>query len=204
MRRRDMAGPELSVLAETPEIGGNDGLYRARRNPKPFERATFALCLLGDDDVAFEQRDLIRREWRIRQELQEQRLESREPERDRHQQPATLDRRQDELQDLLETENLWPAQFIDEAGLGFPLDRRRDRFSDIANENRLELRLPPADQRQRRQEPGQSRKAIEEIILRSEHDRRANNNGGGHRGEHRLVRASLGLGIAGPGLFIGG
>ena len=71
---------KLSGLAETPEIGGNDGLYRARRNPKPFERATFALCLLGDDDVAFEQRDLIRREWRIRQELQEQRLESREPE----------------------------------------------------------------------------------------------------------------------------
>src|SRR5580704_16809363 len=148
MRRRDMTGPELSALAEAPEIAGNDGLYRARRNPKPLERATFALCLLGDDDVAFEQRDLIRCERRVRQELQEQRSESREPVRDRHQQSATLDRREDEPQDLLETENLRPAEFIDEAGLRFPLDRRSDRFGDVANEHRLELRLPPADQRQ--------------------------------------------------------
>ena len=58
--------------------------------PSAFERAAFARGRLGHDIVALEQLDLVGRQQRLRQVLQERRLQLGERERQRHQQPLAL------------------------------------------------------------------------------------------------------------------
>ena len=109
-------------------------------------------------------------------------------ERHRHQQPLALDGRQHELHQFLERAHLRPAQFVDRAALRIAVDRFGNRRGDVADEHRLEAGRAAADQRQRRRDARQRGEAVEEIVLRPEHDRRPHDDGLRQRGQHQAAR----------------
>ena len=121
------------------------------------------------------------------------RLQLRDPERQRHEQAAPLGHGEHILHQLPEGLHLGPAELIDRAVrcpvLGPTADRAQDRPGDVADEHRLEPGLASADQRQRGRHPGERAEAVEEIILRAEHDRGPQDRGVRHGRKH--------LGLAG-------
>src|SRR5436190_23415924 len=71
---------ELPGLAEAPQIGRDHDRDRGRVDAETRERAVLRLGGCGYDIVAPQQLDLIGRQQRLGEKLQELRLEPREPE----------------------------------------------------------------------------------------------------------------------------
>ena len=67
----EAAGAELAGLAEAPEITRHDRLVGRRRDAEPLQRTVIADRVLRHHIVAAQQLDLVRRQRRVRQELQE-------------------------------------------------------------------------------------------------------------------------------------
>ena len=97
---------------------------------------------------------------------------SREPERQRHQQALALGRREHVFHQLAEASSP-PARRARRScrPCASPSTARAIACGDVADEHRLEFGLAAADQRQRRRHPRQRGEAVEEIVLRPEHDR---------------------------------
>ena len=83
------------------------------------------------------------------------------------------------------------------------VDRVRDRRGDVADEDRLEAGRAAADQRQRRRDARQRGEAVEEIVLRPEHDRRPHDDGLRLRGQHQPFARGLGAGVARGRVLVG-
>ena len=75
-----LANPTLAGAAEAPQIGRHDRLHEARLDAEALQRALLVDRLLRDHVVGPEQLDLVGREQRLRQILQEARLEFGKPE----------------------------------------------------------------------------------------------------------------------------
>ncbi len=132
---------------------------------------------------------------RIRQELEEERLQPRDRERDRDQETPTADFGEHQFHQFAERLHLGAAELVGRAGLGFIFQRRDDGRGDVADEHRLEARRAAADQRQRRRDARHGGEAIEEAVLRTEQDRRPEDHGLRHRGFHRRFARRLGARI---------
>ncbi len=89
------------------------------------------------------------------------------------------------------------AELVDPAGRLGMVERRHRGIGDVADIDRLKPRLPAADQRQRRQVARQRGKAVEEVILGPEDQRRAQDGGAGEEVAHRRLALGLGAGIGG-------
>ena len=76
---RSPATAELAALAEAPQIARHHGPHRGRLDAERLQRPTLRLRVRGNHVVAFQQPDLVRRERRLRQELQEARLQAGSP-----------------------------------------------------------------------------------------------------------------------------
>ena len=63
--------------------------------------------------------------------------------------------------------------------------------------------MAAADERQSGQEAGEPGEAIEEVILRPEHDRRPHDGGTGNGLEHRLLAERFGAAIVGRRIRVG-
>src|SRR5690606_37948752 len=90
---------------------------------------------------------------------------------------------QDMLQELAMRQYLGAAEFVDAAGLHPALGRGREGLGDVADIDRLEAGIA-ADQRQRRQQPGETAHAVEEAVAGAEDQRRAHDDGSGKGGEY--------------------
>ena len=119
------------------------------------------------------------------------RLQLGEAERQRHQQAAPLGHGEHVFHQLAEALHLGPAELVDRAVLRPSADGARNRLRDVADEHRLEFRLAAADQRQRGRHPRERREAVEEIVLRAEHDRGAQDRRVRHGREHRGLALRL-------------
>src|SRR5262249_37195837 len=73
--RSGRAVAELASLAEAPQIGGHDRGHRTRLDTEPLQRAALVLGLRRNDIVGVKQANLVGRERRLWQELQEPGLE---------------------------------------------------------------------------------------------------------------------------------
>src|SRR5690242_11552793 len=119
--RRLLAGPqglELAGGAEAPQIGRYDRLHRGGLDAQSLQRAPLAPRAVRDDIVDAQELDLVGRERRRGEELEEERLEPGEPERDRDQQPPALDGLEGERHDVAQRKNLRPADLVDRARAG--------------------------------------------------------------------------------------
>ncbi len=123
--------------------------------------------------------------------------------RHRHQGTAALHRGEDVFHQLLEGLDAGPAEFVDRAGLRPALRSQRYGIGDVADEDRLEPRVPAADQRQRGREARHGGEAVEEVVLRAEHDGRAQDDGVGIDLAHRRLGAGLGAAVDGVRLRVG-
>src|SRR5258708_24911036 len=110
---------KLPGFAEPPEIGWHDRGNRLRRNSKPFEREAVAARGVRDDIVVAQQLDLIPGQKRLGQDAQRElgrqfenrRLQLGDPERQRQEQPASVDRRPSEFHPVPESVDLPAPQF---------------------------------------------------------------------------------------------
>src|SRR5690606_19115602 len=99
------------------------------------------------------------------------------------------------LQPLPEGPGLRSAELVDAAARDLPFDRARYRLRHVADIDRLEAGVAAADQRQSRRQAREPCEAVEEIVLRTEHDRRTQDHRIGYRLQHRLLAARLGVGV---------
>ena len=74
---------------------------------------------------------------------------------------------------LAQRHHLRAAEFVGSPAAPASSMRARRRQRDVADEDRLQFRRAAAEQRQRRQNARERGEAVEEIVLRPEHDRRA-------------------------------
>ncbi len=117
--------------------------------------------------------------------MQERRLQLCQPVGDRQQRPPATGFVQDHFHDLSETVDRRPAQLVDLAGGRRIGQTRHDGVGHVADIDRLEFHAAAgadveasfveprpfaAEQRQHRAEAGQRREAVEESVLRAEHD----------------------------------
>src|SRR5208283_1136852 len=106
-----------------------------------------------------------------------------------------MDFAQQQLEDLAEGIDLRATELVDAP------DRRRifEAFDygvgNVADIDRLKPGFAAADQRQHRGDHRHRRKAVEELILGTEHDRRAQYRDGWKGVAHRLLAGRLGSGI---------
>jgi len=127
--------------------------------------------------------------------LQDGRRGGRQRPRHRHQQAAALDRRQHQFEAFAEGFHFGTAELIDAAARHLAFDRIDDGARDVADEDRLEARMAAAEKRQRRQHTGERGEAVEEMIFRPKHDRRAEDDRAGDGLEDRRLSERLGTGI---------
>src|SRR5712671_3856762 len=194
LRRAVLAEPqglELPGAAEAPQIGRHDRLHRALLDAEALEGAALVCCGQRYHVVLAQELDLVGGEQRLRPELQDGRLQPGQPEGNRHQQAAALDRRQREFHQLAETEDLWPAELVGRARPGRALDRGQEGRRHVAGEDRLEARVAAADQRQSGQEAGEGGELVEEVVVRPEHDRGPEDRRARRRGARRLLARRL-------------
>ena len=163
---------ELSGLAKAPEITRHDGRNRFGDYAERFQRAALAPGFGGDDVIALEQFDLVGRDRRLRQKLSERRLELHDLKRHRHKKPPASGGGEDEFHQFAERAHVRSAEFVDRARLGLAIDRLGNRFRHVADKHRLKSRVAAAHERQRRSDARERRKAVEEIIFGTKHDRR--------------------------------
>ena len=140
--------------------------------PKAGEGAAFSLAASETTLSILSCSHLIDGQQRLRQQLQND-ARRRQPPRHRHQQPPAVDRGSISLHALAEGLHLRPAEFVDGARPApcplprrqSPVRRRRRRPAGSACARRRTAATPA--------EPRQRGEAIEEMVLRSERDRRA-------------------------------
>ena len=118
------AGLELPGLAEAPEIGRHDHLHRRWMIPSAASVRPSASAACDTTLSVLQQLDLIGRQQRLRQVLQERRLHPGQRERQRNEKPAALGHFEHVFHQLLEGPHLRPADLVDRAGLS---RRRRPR-----------------------------------------------------------------------------
>ena len=112
--------------------------------PRPSSVRPCGLRRLRHDIVAAQQLDLVRRQLqRARRELQENRLQPGEAERQRHQHAVAVGDLQDEFHDFAQGQHFRPAELVGRARLGLAVDGVRNRGCDIADIDRLHLVVPP-------------------------------------------------------------
>eukprot|EP01136_Pigoraptor_vietnamica_P033411 Opistho-1_new@96248 len=162
-----------------------------------------AQCAWRRDIVALQQTYLVQRQLWARQALHHQAHQSGDRERQRQQQPLAADLAQHDLQQLAEAVGARAGQLI---GLARGLGQRQrvgDGRGNVADIDRLELGAAAADQRQGRRQHRHLGEAIEEAVLRSDDDRRAQDRRMGKGAQHALLAFRLGAGISGFGAGIG-
>ena len=102
---------------------------------------------------------------------------------------------QQQLEQLAESIDFRTAEFVDAAGRRRILEAFDHRIGNIADIDRLKPGFAAADQRQHRRDRRHRGKAVEELVLRAEHDRRTQDRDGRKRVAHRLFAGRLGAGI---------
>ena len=93
--------------------------------------------------------------------------------------------------DFAQRQHFRAAEFVGAPGRARVADAASRRQRDVADEDRLQLRRAAAEQRQRRQGARERGEAVEEIVLRTEHDRRAQDDRVGERLAHGGLAAPL-------------
>ena len=93
-----------------------------------------------------------------------------------------------QLEQLAEGVDLRPAELVGAPGGRRIVEAFDHRIGDIADIDRLEAGLAAADQRQHRRDHRHRGKAVEELVFRAEHHRRAA--GSSRSGRHRAPPAS--------------
>ena len=99
--------------------------------------------------------------------------EARETPNGRPMSPPPLDDAEHELHRLAQGHDFGAAEFVGLPGLGRPVEGASGRERHVAHEDRLQPRLPAAEQRQHGHEACERGEAVEEFVFGSEHDRRA-------------------------------
>jgi hypothetical protein len=115
-----------------------------------------------------------------------------EAEADLDQAAIAPDLAQQVLHQIPEGGDAGAAQFEGLAGGGIGVRGTRDRLGDIADIDRLELRVAAADEGQERRELRHHREAVEEAVLGAEHHRRPQD----HRVRIMATHAGLARGLA--------
>jgi len=100
-----------------------------------------------------------------------------------------------QLEALAEGLHLGAAKLVDSAEFRLTLDCIDDGAGDVADEHRLEAGVTATENREHRQDARQRSEAVEEMIVRPEHDRRAEDDGIGPRLQHRGFTCRLAAGI---------
>ena len=123
--------------------------------------------------------------------MQERRLQLHHCERHRHQQAAAFGGGEREFHQLLEGAHIRSAELVDRPGLGFAVNRFGDRFSDVAGKHRLKPHMAAAGERQHRRNARERGKAVEELVFRTEDDRRPHDDGFGLRRQDQPLACGL-------------
>jgi len=185
----------LTALAETVEIGGQDRFHRGRRKAKVRKpRIGPAGHIVG-----LEQFHLVAGQRRGQGDQAGQLSDLADQIGDGkgqgNQKPVALGLGVDELQDFLEAEDAWAAEFIGLArsfGVGNHLG---DGLGDIPHKHRLELRVAAADQRQDGAEHRHLGEEIEEAVPLTKDDRRPDDDGVREFFAHGGLAHGLGPGV---------
>ena len=191
------------MAAEAVQVGRHDRFDRPRLQPEALQGAAPRDGRVRHDVVAAQHLELVaRHHQRLREQAHHQagqrlgqggrRLHGAG--RHRHERAAALHRGEDVFHQLAEGFDAGAAELVDGARLGAALHGGRDGVRDVADEDGLEARVPAADQRQGGREARHGGEAVEEVVLRAEHDRGPQ--------DHR-VRVDLAHGGLAPGLAAG-
>src|ERR1700734_4275890 len=106
------AAVESASLTEKPKIIGHHGLDRIGNDAEAFQGAALRMRVGRNHIVDLEHIDLVGRQWRVGQVLQDGRLQLHQPKRHRHQQASALDGGQDELHQFLEGVDLGASELV--------------------------------------------------------------------------------------------
>ena len=157
----------------------------------------------GNDIVALEKFDLVRRQRRVREYRHQLRLQLGETEREIDEPAFSSDLVQQQLKELPEGIDLWTAELVGAPGGRRIVEAFDHRVGDVADIDRLEPGFTAADQRQHRRNRRHCRKAVEELVFRAEHHRRTQDRHCRESIAHRRFAGRLGPGIGRRGTRIG-
>src|SRR4029078_2326228 len=134
------AAAELTSLPKSPQIRRHDCFDCLRFDAETLKRAQFDLRRIGHDIVNAKQFHLVRSQRWLGKILQDRSLHLRNKERQRYQQPVTLDCPEHELHEFLECPNVGSTKFINRAWPCSAVDRIGNRPCNVADEYGLKTR----------------------------------------------------------------
>ena len=132
---------------------------------------------------------------RVREDRHQPRLKRGKTERQIDEPAFAANLAQHQFEHLAEGIDFRAAELVGAAGRRRILEAFDDRIGDIADINRLKPGFAPADQRQHRRHRRHRGKAVEELVLRAEHDRGTQDRDGRKSVAHGLLAGRLGSGI---------